>query len=115
MKKLVIILFINLLFSFSFLGDRITIASYYGKEHHGKKTASKERFNMYDFTAAHRTLEFNTKVRITNIDNDKSVIVRINDRGPFIKSRDLDISYAAFKEIADIRKGKIKVKYEILN
>lgn len=114
MKKLVIILFINLLFSFNIIEENTTIASYYGKEHHGKKTASKERFDMYDLTAAHRTLAFGTKVKVTNISNDKSVVVRINDRGPFIKSRSLDLSYGAFKEISNIKKGKITVKYQVL-
>lgn len=114
MSKLILTLCVSLLLSFG-ISDKLTVASYYGKEHHGKKTASREIFNMYDLTAAHRTLVFGTKVKVTNTDNDKSVVVRINDRGPFTKSRDLDLSYAAFKEIADIRKGKINVKYEVIN
>lgn len=91
-----------------------TKASYYGKEHHGKRTANKEKFNMYELTAAHKSLPFNTKVRVTNVDNDKSVIVRINDRGPFVKSRTLDLSYAAFKEIANPKVGVITVTYSII-
>ena len=80
-----------------------------------KKTASNEIFNMYGFTAAHKTLKFGTKVKVTNLKNSKSVIVRINDRGPFVKNRDLDLSFAAFKEIENIKIGKVKVTYQILN
>ena len=112
MNKLLLLLSIILL---SFNTIKETKASYYAKEHHGKKTASGERFNMYDYTAAHRTLAFNTKVKVTNMDNNESIVVRINDRGPFIKSRDLDLSYAAFKSIANPKKGWIKIKYETIN
>lgn len=112
MSKLLLLLSFNLL---SFNTIKETKVSYYAKEHHGKKTASGEKFNMYDYTAAHRTLAFNTKVKVTNMDNNKSIIVRINDRGPFIKSRDLDLSYNAFKSIANPKKGWIKVTYEIIN
>ena len=116
MKKLLLILLLGTFMSFS--NSEIykeTIASFYGAEHHGKKTASGEIFNMYDFTAAHKTLKFGTKVKVTNLKNNKSVIVRINDRGPFIKNRDLDLSFAAFKEIENIKIGKVKVTYQILN
>ena len=113
MKKLLLILLLGI-FSNSEIYKE-TIASFYGVEHHGKKTASGEIFNMYDFTAAHKTLKFGTKVKVTNLKNNKSVIVRINDRGPFIKNRDLDLSFAAFKEIENIKTGKIKVTYQILN
>ena len=113
MKKLLLILLLGI-FSNSEIYKE-TIASFYGVEHHGKKTASGEIFNMYDFTAAHKTLKFGTKVKVTNLKNNKSVIVRINDRGPFIKNRDLDLSFAAFKEIENIKIGKVKVTYQILN
>ena len=69
-------------------------ASYYGKAHHGNRTASGERFNQNALTAAHRTLPFGTMVRVTNLNNDRSVVVRINDRGPFARGRIIDaVSY----------------------
>ncbi len=69
---------------------------------------------MYKFTAAHKTLLFNTKLRVTNEDNGKSVVVRINDRGPFIKGRDLDLSFAAAKKIGLIPHGVKRLKIEFL-
>ncbi|RKX71460.1 hypothetical protein DRP53_01395 [candidate division WOR-3 bacterium] len=89
-------------------------ASWYGKEFHGKRTASGEIFNMYAFTAAHRTLPFGTKVRVTNLANGKSVVVKINDRGPFVRGRIIDLSYAAAKKIGLVRMGVAKVKIEVL-
>ena len=71
-------------------------------------TASGERFNQNDFTAAHKTLPFGTKVRVTNPNNGKSVIVRINDRGPYVKNRVIDLSTASFKAIEDPNIGVIK-------
>lgn len=68
---------------------------------------------MYAMTCAHRTLPFGTRIRVTNPDNDKSVIVTVNDRGPFIRGRDLDLSYGAAKKIGMIRKGVGKVKMEL--
>lgn len=91
-----------------------TVASFYSSEHHGKRTANGEKFNMYALTAAHKTLKFGTKVKVTNLLNNKSVVVRINDRGPFVANRGLDLSYAAFKTISDPKVGKIKVEYTIL-
>ncbi len=91
------------------------MATYYGKEFHGKKTASGEMFNMFDLTAAHRTLPFGTKVRVTNLKNNKSVIVRINDRGPFVKGRIIDLSYAAAEKIDLIIMGETRVKVEVLD
>ena len=90
------------------------VASYYGPGFHGKKTANGERFNMNDLTAAHKTLPFNTKVRVTNIENNKSVIVRINDRGPFKKGRIIDLSLGAAKKIGLIQAGSAKVTLEII-
>ena len=84
-------------------------ASYYGNELAGNRTASGERFNPRDLTAAHRTLPLGTKLRVTNQANGKSVIVRINDRGPFVKSRLIDVSYAAAQQISMIRSGKARV------
>ncbi|AFL96791.1 septal ring lytic transglycosylase RlpA family protein [Ornithobacterium rhinotracheale] len=88
--------------------------SWYGKEFHGKKTASGEKYNMNALTAAHKTLPFGTKVKITNVRTNKSVIVRINDRGPFVKGRKFDLSKAAFHQIAAKDRGVITVNYEIL-
>lgn len=83
-------------------------ASFYGGRLHGSMTASGERFNQNDFTAAHKTLPFGTKVRVTNPNNGKSVIVRINDRGPYVKNRVIDLSTASFKAIEDPNIGVIK-------
>lgn len=91
------------------------IASYYGSKFHQKKTASGERFDMYSLTAAHRTLPFNTRIKVTNMENKKSVIVRINDRGPFKKGRVVDLSYKAAKKIGLIKKGTAKVQIKILS
>ena len=111
MRKLIGILIMVLCMSFNAI---VYTASYYGKEHHGKKTASGQKFNMYDMTAAHKSLPFGTKVKVTNIKNGKSVIVRINDRGPFSKSRELDLSYSAFQQISSISSGLVKITYEVV-
>lgn len=87
-------------------------ASYYGSQHHNKLTASGERFDQTALTAAHRTLPFGTKVRVTNTRNGKSVVVRINDRGPFVRSRVIDLSKAAFESIASTHSGVIRVRLE---
>ncbi|WP_297692434.1 septal ring lytic transglycosylase RlpA family protein [uncultured Eudoraea sp.] len=79
-----------------------------------RKTASGERFNQLALTAAHRTLPFGTKVRITNVSNNKSVIVRINDRGPFVKGRVIDLTRYAFSKIADTDLGLIRVRIEVI-
>ena len=89
-------------------------ASWYGKEHDGKKTASGETFDMEEMTAAHRTLPLNSKVKVTSLSNGKSVVVKINDRGPFAKGRIIDISRAAAKKLDMISKGTDKVKIEVL-
>ena len=88
------------------------VASWYGKQFNGKLTASGKRFNMYAMTCAHKTLQFGSKLRVTNPDNNKSVIVTVNDRGPFIRGRDLDLSYGAAKKIGIIKKGVARVKME---
>lgn len=89
-------------------------ASYYGKKFHGRKTASGETFNMYELTCAHKTLPFNTRVKVTNLSNKKSVIVRVNDRGPFVAGRIIDLSYAAAQKIDLIAAGVTRVKIEVL-
>jgi len=89
-------------------------ASWYGERFHGRRTASGEIFNMYGLTAAHKTLPFDTMVRVTNLMNHRQVIVRINDRGPYVKNRDLDLSYAAAREIDMLRTGVIPVRLEVI-
>ena len=91
------------------------IASYYADKYQGRQTANGERFNMYDLTAAHKTLPFDSIVRVRNRDNGRSVVVRINDRGPFVRGRIIDLSYAAFGKIASHRDGLADVVIEVLN
>lgn len=90
-------------------------ASYYAMKYQFRTTASGERYNHFSSTAAHRTLPFGTKVRVTNIENNKSVVVKINDRGPFIDGRVIDLSRSAFDEIADLDLGIIEVTTEVIN
>jgi len=90
------------------------ITSYYGKKFHGRYTASGEIYDMYKLTCAHRTLPFGTKLKVTNEDNGKSVIVRVNDRGPNVSDRDLDISYVAAQKIGLIGAGIKKLRVEIV-
>ena len=90
------------------------LASYYAMKYQFRTTASGERYNHFSSTAAHRTLPFGTKVRVTNIANNKSVVVKINDRGPFIDGRIIDLSRSAFDEIADLDLGVIEVTTEII-
>ena len=88
------------------------VASYYKS---GKQTANGESFNPNGLTAAHRTLPFGTKVRVTNMRNGKSVVVRINDRGPFIRGRVIDLSLGAAKLVEMTSSRVAKVTYSILN
>ena len=85
-------------------------ASWYGKEFHGRKTASGEIYNMHAMTGAHKTLPMGTYVSVHNLRNGKKVVVRINDRGPFVKGRIIDLSYAAAKKIGLIGPGVVQVK-----
>jgi len=89
-------------------------ASYYAMKFQFRKTASGERFNNYSNTAAHRELPFGTKVKVTNVKSRKSVIVKINDRGPFIKGRIIDLSRSAFSSIGNIDSGIINVEIEVI-
>jgi len=89
-------------------------AAWYGGIFQGKLTASGERFNQYDYTAAHRSLPFGTRLLVTNLNNGKNVIVRVNDRGPFIRSRIIDLSRQAAAEIGLISSGVGNVKVEVL-
>lgn len=88
--------------------------SLYAEKFHGKGTAFGEKFDMYAMTAAHRSYPSNTLVRVTNVSNGKSVIVRINDRGPFVEGRDMDLSLTAFTAIEDRSKGKFRATFERL-
>jgi peptidoglycan lytic transglycosylase len=85
-------------------------ASWYGTKFHGKKTANGEIYNMYAMTAAHKTLPFDTYVRVKNVENSKTVDVRINDRGPFARARIIDLSYAAAKKLGMVGPGTAYVK-----
>lgn len=91
------------------------LASYYAKSLHGRSTASGERYDMHAFTAAHKKLPFGTIVIVTNLKNNKSVKVRINDRGPFVKGWIIDLSTAAAKKAGMLQDGITKVKIEALN
>lgn len=90
------------------------IASYYGRRFHGRRTANGERFDMNAMTAAHKRLPFGSKVRVTNSSNGKSVVVRINDRGPFTPGRTIDLSKAAAQKIGLIQRGHGTVKLELI-
>ncbi len=85
------------------------IASWYGPDFHGRATANGETYNMNDLTAAHRTLPFNTMLRVENLDNGRSVVVRINDRGPYVGNRVIDLSRRAAQEIDMIGPGTARV------
>jgi len=90
------------------------VASWYGPNFHGKTTSNKEIYDMHDLTAAHKSLPFGTYVVVTNLNNGKTVTVRINDRGPFVKGRIIDLSYAAAKAVDMVGSGTAPVKLEIL-
>lgn len=94
----------------SFVG----IASYYGPKFHGRQTANGETFDMYGITAAHKTLPFNTVLRVTNLKNNQSTLVRINDRGPFIPGRVMDLSYGAARKIGLLVDGTGRVRIDII-
>ena len=90
------------------------IASWYGPGFHGRRTSSGEIYDQFDLTAAHQTLPHGTRVRVTNLTNNRSVLVRINDRGPFVDDRIIDLSYAAARQIEMIGPGTAPVRIEVL-
>lgn len=90
------------------------LASYYADKYQGRKTANGEIFDTAKLTAAHKTLPFGTRVRVTNLDNGKSVDVRINDRGPYVAGRVIDLSPAAARKLDMLRAGVVRVKLDIL-
>jgi rare lipoprotein A len=89
-------------------------ASYYARRFRGRRTANGERHDPQALTAAHRVLPFGTRVRVTNLANDRSVVVRINDRGPFVRGRILDLSRASARELGFLRSGTTEVLMEVV-
>lgn len=97
------------------VGDQFSgMASWYGKDFHGKHTSNGEIYNMYAISAAHKILPMNTMVKVTNLLNGKTLVVRINDRGPFVESRIIDLSYAAAKKLDIAQRGTAPVRLEIM-
>jgi rare lipoprotein A len=94
--------------------EEVGLASWYGAPHHGRRTASGEVFDMNQLTAAHRTLPFGTRVLVTNRDTGQSAELRINDRGPFVEGRILDVSYAAARLLGAIGPGTIPVRIRVI-
>lgn len=90
----------------------VGISSWYGRPHHGQPTASGQIFDMNGLTAAHRRLPFGSKIRVTNIRNGRSVLLTVNDRGPFVKGRILDVSYRAARELSFTQAGLARVRVE---
>ena len=95
--------------------DQSGIASWYGRDFHGKRTANGEIYDMHALSAAHTALPMPTLVRVTNLENGRSVVVRVNDRGPFVKNRLIDLSYAAARELGFDRKGTARVRVQTLD
>ena len=97
------------------IGDSFSgIASWYGPNFHNKKTSNGEYYNMYDMTAAHKTLPMNTMLKVSNLSNGKEIVVRVNDRGPFVKSRIIDLSNEAAHRIDMVKKGTAPVRIEVI-
>jgi rare lipoprotein A len=94
--------------------EGVKVASWYGPGFHGKRTASGEKYNMYDMTCAHKTLPFGTKLKLTNIKNGKKAVVIVNDRGPFVRGRDIDLSKKAAAKLGIIGQGTGRVKMRVL-
>ena len=94
--------------------EQVGYASWYGGKFHGRKTASGERYDMHTMTAAHRTAPFGTQVRVRNLSSNKSTVVRINDRGPFVRGRIIDLSLSAAREIDLVNDGTAKVELQFL-
>lgn len=113
MKNWLIVIF-WLAGSFLYAQEQTGLASFYGGQFHGRPTASGEIYDMEKMTAAHRTLPFGTMIRVTNLSNGKSVEVKVNDRGPFIDNRIVDLSFGAAKLIEMINDGVIEVSLEVI-
>lgn len=95
--------------------DRIGVASWYGRAFHGRRTANGERFDMHALTAAHPTLPLSTIVRVTNLDNGRSIAVRINDRGPFARGRIIDVSQAGARALGFVARGTARVRVTVVD
>lgn len=123
MERITCVALFILLFQFStYAQDDVAVdhksdgkASYYSKDFQGRKTANGEKFNYFDYTAAHRTYPFNTYLNVVNKENNYNVIVRVNDRGPYAKNRIIDLSEAAARRIGGYHHGLIPVKVEVLD
>lgn len=117
MKRFILIFFVFLslfkVFGLETYKER-AVVSYYAEKFHGRKTANGEKFNMYAMTCAHKSLPFNTVLRITNLANGKSVDVRVNDRGPFVAGREVDLSKGAAVKLDMIKSGTANVKIQIV-
>lgn len=113
-KQILFSLLVILLLSSCGYTTRKGLASYYADSYEGKTTANGETYRQGKITAAHKTLPFGTKVEVTNLSNNKSVVVRINDRGPFIRGRIIDLTMAAAREIDMVGAGvaKVKIRYK---
>ena len=94
--------------------QQVGMASYYGAEFHGRPTSSGEIFDMNGMTCAHRTLPLGTKVRVTNLENGKSIELKVNDRGPFVDGRIIDLSQGAAKKLDMIQSGIVMVRIEVI-
>ncbi len=115
MKKNIFFIIIFIISFSAFSNEQEGLASWYGPNFHGKKTANGEIFNTNDFTAAHRTYPFNSIVKVISLENDNITIVRINDRGPFANDRIIDLSQAAANELDMIKTGVMKVKVILMD
>lgn len=118
MKKkvsLFILLFASIVYLFADNTTSFGVASYYGTYFHGKKTASGELYDQYKLTAAHKTLPLGTIIKVTNTQNSKSVILKVNDRGPYVKGRIVDVSTKAAELLGFRHKGTTHVKVEIMS
>jgi len=94
--------------------DAVGFASWYGRRYHGRRTASGEIFDMNSATAAHPTLPFGTRVHVTNLENGRSVVLRINDRGPFVRRRIIDVSRRAARVLGFVQKGTARVRVQLV-
>jgi rare lipoprotein A len=117
LKKLLQVLFLlfSLVGTHAIKAQEVGLASFYHAYFNGKKTASGELYNDKKFTCAHKTLPLGTLIKVTNLDNDKSVVVRVNDRGPYVRTRILDLSLSAAKQLGYVSNGTARVSYEIVS
>lgn len=118
-RYIVLVLIVSCFFPLSSVSLEISTqygnASWYGGKFHGRTTASGERFDKHGYTAAHRKLPFGTIIKVTNLRNGKDVYLKVNDRGPYVKGRILDLSHAGAKAIAFNGRGVIRVKIELIS